>query len=180
MLGRRQFVRGVFAGAVLSAAWPARWGRAADESASLDATTLAALRDSEFVYVSPLKSNGKESRCHAEVWYSWIDGEVVMTVSTEGWKARAIENGLDRARIWVGNHGRIKGLNSFSQGFREAPHFEAKGRRVWDEALLERLLESYDSKYPEEIGRWRDRMRAGNKDRSRVLIRYAPISSTAS
>jgi hypothetical protein len=175
MLDRRDFVKGLAAGAVLGVAGPGRlW--AADPPV-LDAKTLAALESSPYVYVSPLRSDGQESRCHAEVWYAWIDGAVVMTVSTEGWKSRAIEKGLDRARIWVGDHGRRKGLNALSQAFREAPRFDARGERTWDAALLDALLARYETKYPEEIGRWRDRMRAGNADRSRVLVRYTPASS---
>ena len=48
-----------------------------------------ALRESPFVYVSPLRSDGEESACHAEVWYAWIDGAVVVTVASDRWKARA-------------------------------------------------------------------------------------------
>ena len=125
--------------------------------------------------MSPLKRDGSESRCHAEVWYAWLDGAVVMTVASERWKAGAIRRGLERARIWVGDEGRLKGLNARSQAFRKAPSFEARGALLQDAALLERLLTEYGRKYPEEIGAWRDKMRAGHADGSRVLIRYSPV-----
>ncbi|MGH0036216.1 MAG: hypothetical protein ACQGVK_14415 [Myxococcota bacterium] len=174
MLDRREFIRGLAAGAILTAAGPRRiW---AAQEPSLPDATRSALESSPYVYVSPLRSDGQESRCHAEVWYAWIDGAVVMTVSTDGWKSQAVARGLDRARIWVGDHGRLKGLNSRSTAFRKAPHFDARAERTWDPALLDELLKRYDTKYPEEIGRWRDRMRQGNSDRTRVMIRYSPVS----
>jgi hypothetical protein len=133
-----------------------------------------ALESSPYVYVSPLKRDGGESRCHAEVWFAWLDGGVVLITSSESWKARALARGLARARIWVGDHGRRKGLNAGSEAFRSAPHFEARASVKRDPALLERLLAAYDAKYPEEIGRWRERMRRGFRDGSRVLLRYEP------
>jgi len=136
-----------------------------------------ALAKSEYAYISPLVGGGKESTCHGEVWYGWIDGAVVITTGSDRWKARAIDRGLDKARIWVGDHGRWKKLVGRNEAFRQAPHFEAKGVLVPnDELLLNRLLEIFDRKYPKEIGRWRDKMRSGFLDGSRVLIRYKPIS----
>ena len=44
---------------------------------------------------------------------------------------------------------------------------------------IDRLLADYEKKYPAEIGNWRDRMRAGQRDGSRVLIRYVPEAPTA-
>jgi hypothetical protein len=178
VIDRRDFVLGLAAGALLAVAPSRRIWAAADPV--LGAATRTALEESPYVYVSPLKSDGQESRCHAEVWFAWIDGAVVMTVSTDGWKSRAVARGLDRARIWVGDYGRRKGLNSLSTAFRKAPHFDARAERLWDPALLEALLERYGTKYPEEIGSWRDRMRRGNADRSRVLMRYTPIAPEAS
>ncbi len=128
-----------------------------------------ALQSSRYVYVSPLKKDGQESRCHAEVWYAWLDGEVVMTVSSKGWKARSIGAGLERARIWVGDFGTAK-----SPAFREGPSFSARAKKLQDTALLDRLLGEYQHKYPKEIGKWSERMRAGHADGSRVLIRYRP------
>ena len=46
-----------------------------------------------------------------------------------------------------------------------------------DPALVDRLLGVYEGKYPDEIARWRDRMREGVADGSRVLILYRPGGS---
>ena len=136
-----------------------------------------ALRDSGFVYVSPLHPGGAESTCHGEVWFGWIDGRVVLITARDRWKARAVSRGWDRARIWVGDHGRWKRLLGRNEAFRQAPSFEAKGSFSDDAALLDRLLAIFDAKYPDEIDEWRERMRNGFRDGSRVLIRYAPLES---
>lgn len=138
----------------------------------------SALASSPFVYVSPLRSDGNESRCHAEVWYGWIDGSVVLITGHDRWKARAVGRGLDRARIWVGDYGRWKRLVGHDESFRKGPSFVARAEVVRDAALLDTLLAIYDEKYPEEIGAWRDRMRKGYADGSRVLIRYRPDART--
>ncbi len=142
--------------------------------AGLPTDTLEALQRSDFVYVSPLRSDGGESRCHGEVWYAWLDGAVVLTTGAERWKARALRRGLDRARLWVGNHGRWKQLFGTNEAFRRAPSFLAKASISKDRSLNERLLAVYEDKYPAEIGRWRDEMREGFADGSRALIRYRP------
>jgi hypothetical protein len=145
--------------------------------AAVPADLETALEQSPFVYVSPLKSDGKESRCHGEVWYAWIDGAVVLTSASSSWKARAAEKGL-RARIWVGDYGRVKTLGFGNEAFRKGPTFDARAGIVKDAALVERMLAVYDKKYPKEIGSWRDKMRAGNADGSRVLLRYVPEPAT--
>ena len=170
LIGRREFI-GAGIGFAL---WPLS-GTARAAAGSLPGTTRSALAASPYVYVSPLKSDGSESSCHAEVWYAWLDGAAVVTVSSEGWKARSIDRGLDRARIWVGDHGHLKGLNSGSTAFRKGPSFEARAEKLSDSALLERVLSVYDQKYPEEIEKWRTRMREGHAEGTRVLIRYRPI-----
>jgi hypothetical protein len=178
-LSRREFARRTLwttAGAVGLVSGLAVTGARPGRAEALPTETTALLDRSGFVYVSPLRSNGEESRCHAELWFGWIDGAVVVTVAADRWKARAIAGGLDRARIWVGDHGRWKSWTGrLNEAFRAAPHFDARGERVKDDALLERLLELYERKYPAEIGRWREPMRTGNADGSRVLLRYVPL-----
>ena len=170
-LDRRHFL-----GAALSVlAWPiARYGKAADATA-LAAETLALLASSPLVYVSPLKPDGAESTCHGEVWFGWIDGSVIINTSATTWKSRSLAKNLDRARIWVGDHGRWKGKLTENEAFRAAPHFNARVTRETDTAILDRLLVIYAEKYPAEIDRWRDKMRDGFADGSRLLLRYTPV-----
>lgn len=165
MITRRAFLGGC-AAALLS---PLALARASERE--------EALATSPLVYVSPLRSDGSESTCHGEVWFGWLDGSVLVLTGSERWKARALDRGLDRARIWVGDYGRWKKLLGRNEAFRQAPSFEARAETVRKAPeLVERLLEIYDEKYPEEIGRWRERMRAGYADGSRVLIRYTPLT----
>lgn len=136
---------------------------------------LTLLEESPYVYISPLLSNGKESSCHAELWFGWIDDSVIVTVAKERWKATALTRGLAGARIWVGDHGRWKTmLGGRNEEFRTAPNFVAKAERVDDPEMIERLLVVYAKKYPNEIDAWRDKMRSGTADGSRILIRYRP------
>lgn len=178
---RRSFLTSVAAGVACSIGLPGLL-RAASHAASaltLPKATRELLTSSPYVYISPLKMDGEESRCHGEVWYAWIDGAVVVTVASDRWKARALKRGLHGARIWVGDHGRWKGVLTSNEAFREAPSFGAQAEIVTDEQVLEQLLAVYDQKYPKEIGRWRDRMRSGYHDGSRVLIRYVPQKASA-
>ena len=181
-LDRRRFL----AAAAGAAAWlwipRASAQPVADESAApsvLSPEMLELLADSEFVYISPLRADGQESTCHGEVWYGWIDGGVVINTRPGAWKARALrERGLDRARVWVGNHGRWKtGFigSGRNEAFRAAPHFDARATLVTDRAVLDRLLALYETKYAGEFDRWRDDMRDGFVRGDRLLIRYEPV-----
>jgi len=171
LIDRRSFI-GASLGLLL---WP-RAGAAREETPSpLSPEVLRALSESPYVYVSPLRSDGGESRCHGEVWFAWIDGSVVLNTGADRWKARSLRRGLDRARIWVGDFGRWKGLLGENEDFRRGPSFEARAEFVDEVRVLDRLLAQYERKYPAEIGKWSDRMRDGFADGSRVLIRYRPL-----
>jgi hypothetical protein len=170
LIGRREFL--------VAGASVALWPLIARAKQGPAATTLPAdlLEKSRFVYISPLRSDGSESTCHGEVWYAWLDGAVVINTAPATWKGRALAAGLYRARVWVGDHGRWKKLMGHSEEFRAAPRFDARVDSVKDdEALLERLLEVYARKYPDEIDKWREKMRSGYLDGSRLLLRYTPV-----
>ena len=141
----------------------------------LPAATVALLEKSGFVYVSPLRKNGEESRCHGEVWYGWDEGSVALITARTTWKGRALERGLDRARVWVGDHGRWKGLVFENEDFRRAPSFEARATIDRDPALLERLMALYAVKYPAEFSDWEPAMRGGFASGERIIIRYSPL-----
>ena len=165
---RRELI-GLGVAALAALAWP----RSSRAALAPDLTGL--LERSGFVYVSPLKSDGGESSCHGEVWYGWLDAEVVLITARTSWKARALERGLERARIWVGDHGRVGRVLGSGDAFRQGPSFEARAQKSGDAALLERLLATYRRKYPNEIGSWESRMRSGFESRERILVRYTPV-----
>jgi hypothetical protein len=171
---RRRFLRRAGVGALGTAI--GLYGRTPYALAATAANSrpdVQLLEASPFVYVSPIQTNGKESTCHAELWYAWLDDSIIVTVAADRWKATALDKGLDRARIWVGDHGRWKTFfGGRNEKFREAPNFLADAERVDDPKTIDRLIAVYDEKYPEEIAQWRSAMISGSADGSRILIRY--------
>ena len=139
-----------------------------------DAGLRTALDASPYVYICPLHPDGQESRCHGEVWFFHDQGDVVIATGSDRWKTRALRKGWEQARIWVGDHGRVK---SDADGFRKAASFRARARLEPDRAAFDRLLAAFGKKYPEEWDKWEPRFREGYADAKRVLIRYQPIAS---
>ena len=130
MIDRRTLLEALL-GLLLAPAALAR-AQSSPERAAVDPALGRALAESPYVYVSPLRSNGEESRCHGEVWYGWVDGSVVMITAAKSWKARSLARGLTRARIWVGDYGRVQKLIGSNQAFRAGPSFLARAERVRD------------------------------------------------
>ncbi len=133
------------------------------------------LKTSEFVYVSPLLRDGRESTCHGEVWYGWDEGSVALITARTTWKGRAYSRGLHQARVWVGDHGRWKGFFSNNEDFRKAPTFDTRVHEDNDPKLLERLMKTYAAKYPAEFSDWEGPMRTGFASGERVILRYTPL-----
>lgn len=175
-LTRRLFLTRLGVGAVgLAWALPGRPRPVIAKQPEATSLPIALLEQSPFIYVSPLLRDGEESRCHAELWFAWIDDSIIVTVAKDRWKATALARGLNGAHIWVGDHGRWKTmLGGRNEDFRGAPNFIATGEQVDDPKMIDRLLTVYANKYPDEIAKWSDRMRSGNADGSRILIRYRP------
>ncbi len=130
------------------------------------------LGSSPLVYVSPLRADGSESRCHGEVWF-FRDGEdVVLATGKDTWKARALRKGFDRARIWVGDFG---AYSAAKDKVAAAPRFDARAEWDFDRAVFTRLLEAYARKYPGAWSNWKPRFESGFQNGSRIMIRYKPI-----
>jgi hypothetical protein len=139
---------------------------AAEPSFALPRATADALAKSPLVHVSPLLASGKQSSCHAEVWYFWDKDAVVIGTATDRWKTKAVKSGRDKARIWVGEYGS------------SAPSFTAKATIDSDPATFARLLAAYATRYPDEWeSKWKARFESSYKDGSRSVIRYTPISA---
>jgi hypothetical protein len=167
---RRELLRGALAVGV-GALLPGRVGAAEFE---LPEATAASLGSSGLVYISPLLGDGRESRCHGEVWFLYDGGGVLIATAGEGWKARSLARGRDRARLWVGDLGPIARARP---QLAKAPSFVARARLESDPAAFQRLLEGFARKYAREWGRWEARFRDEYNAGERVLIRYAPISA---
>jgi hypothetical protein len=152
---------------------PAR-GLRADEPFKIPRATAEELEKSPLVYVSPLRADGAESRCHGEVWYFVDAGDVVIATGPERWKARALKLGRERARLWVGDFGRASGADG---PFRKGPTFTARASLEAEAATFERLLKAFGAKYPDEWAKWEPRFRKERAEGKRVLIRYSPVAA---
>jgi hypothetical protein len=144
------------------------------EAGALSAAARGALGTSPLVYVTPLQRDGGESRCHAEVWFA-ADGDSALVVTASGaWRARAIEKGLHRARLWVGDHG-VWDPSLKTRAFEAAPSFLAEATLEKAQAAHDHALTLFGSKYTREWGSWGPRFKNGLADGSRVLIRYRAL-----
>ena len=139
-------------------------------AADAKATPSDKLETSQLVYITPIKSNGDESRCKAEIWFSHHKGDVFVVTPPETWRARAVGKGLTKARLWVGEFG----VWTQSDGaFREAPEFMATASIESESEVQALVLSTMGEKYAETgWGRWGQRFRDGLADGSRVMIRY--------
>jgi len=173
VVSRRGFMRGAvtLSGVVLL---PASLARSRDAEFRASKTAPAAIETSKLIYITPIKSDGKESSCHAEVWFYADDEGLFVVTKEERWRFQAVKRGLDRARIWVGDYGVWKSSHG---AFRSAPTFLARGEHVSNDAgAVERTLKAMAAKYAnEDWSTYGPRFKQGLADGSRVLLRYSPI-----
>ena len=162
MLTRRAFVGGA-AGSLLLAAAP---------RAAFAQLPAEALEESDLVYLTPLGVDGSESRCQAEVWFVYDGAALFVVTAKDAWRARAVRQGRDRARVWVGDLGNWKRTDG---AYRDLPMLEARGELVGDAATQAAVLELFADKYPISWFRWGPRFRNGLADGSRVMLRYRPL-----
>lgn len=136
---------------------------------SASASVLPAAADtSQLIYITPIKSDGTESRCQAEVWFMRQDDSLYVVTATDAWRARAVKAGLGQARIWLGD----VGVWSRNEEYRDLPSVMGQASLVSDPGLHTALLKKFGGKYPEEWGTWGPRFQEGLTEGSRVLIRY--------
>jgi hypothetical protein len=154
---------------------PANLARSRDTEFRVSKAAQSAIETSKLIYITPVKSDGKESACHAEVWFYADGADLLVVTKQELWRSQAIERGLDRARIWVGDHGVWKSSNS---AFRKAPSFLAQAEHISSDAeAVGRTLKAMGTKYAGEgWGTYGPRFKTGLADGSRVLLRYRPIA----
>ena len=130
----------------------------------------AALASSRLVYVTPLKGDGEESRCKAEVWFAHDGGSVFVVTMAAAWRVQAIARGLPRARLWVGDYGVWHDADG---AFRQAPELMATAELVTAADVQARVLQAMGGKYADDgWGTWGPRFRTGLADGTRAMIRY--------
>ena len=161
MTTRRTFI----GSASLALAWPVlsrvAWAQDAETG----------LATSGLIYVTPLKSDGAESRCKAEIWFAYHDGACFVVTPPDAWRARAVAQGLNRARLWVGEFGI---WTRADDAFRQAPELMATASLETDAGVHAAVLDIMGGKYAEDgWRRYGPQFRAGLQDGARVMIRYA-------
>ena len=135
------------------------------------ATPADKLETSQLIYITPIKSNGEESRCKAEIWFGRHEGDVFVVTPSEAWRAEAVRKGLTRARLWVGEFGVWTQADG---AFRKAPEFMATASIESEAEVQAQVLATMGEKYSDTgWGRWGQRFKDGLADGSRVMIRYA-------
>lgn len=133
-------------------------------------STKEALSTSRLIYLTPIKSDGNESKCKGEVWFSF-DGESHVHVVTQynAWRANAIRQGLTSARVWIGEFGY---WTDAGDTYRSAPELMLEGAIEDDPIAQDKVLATMGGKYSDEWGVWGPRFREGLRDDSRVMLRY--------
>lgn len=132
-----------------------------------------AMAESDLIYLTPLKSDGSESRCQAEVWFASYDADLYVVTSSQAWRAQAVTQGLTRTRVWVGD----VGVWSDSGGrYRALPRVEAQASIVVEAGVHDAVLDVMGDKYRASWLVWGPRFRNGLADGSRVMLRYRPTA----
>ena len=134
------------------------------------AAAAPALQSSKLVYLTPLKSDGSESRCKAEIWFGYYAGDVFVVTPPTAWRAEAVAKGLTRARMWVGEFGV---WTRADDAFREAPEHMASATLEQDAEVQAAVLAGMGEKYADDgWSRWGPQFKSGLADGGRVMIRY--------
>ena len=128
---------------------------------------------SPLIYLTPIQSNGAESRCQAEIWFASVGGAMYVVTAADAWRAEAIRQGLTGARIWVGDVGSWHGADG---KWKALPSLSATASIETDAAVQGQVLEAMGGKYSDEWGTWGPRFRNGLADGSRVMLKYAPTA----
>ena len=134
-----------------------------------ESDALTALKTSPLIYLSPIVSNGQQSRCHAEVWFMYLKGEIFVVTWSEKWKAEAMRRGFRRAKIWVGDFGPWKSANV---RYLSAPSLNIEGQFETDSSVQEPLLLEFAHKYKNEWRFWDQKVRDGLANGDWVMLRY--------
>jgi hypothetical protein len=129
------------------------------------------LSTSKLIYLTPIKSDGEESKCKAEIWFAFHKGEIFVVTPKDAWRAEAVRKDLTDTRIWVGEFGNWR---RSKEAFRDAPELMATGSIVEDKEIHSTVLKTMGEKYSDEWASWGPRFKSALEDGSRVMIKYKP------
>lgn len=164
MLNRREILQFSAMGIGLSAL-PSTYG------ASISQDIGAKLQSSDLIYLTPIKTNGKESRCQSEIWYVWDGLDIYVCTKSKSWRATASRLGLEHTRIWVGDLGVWTKAD-----YKKLPRISAVSSIISDTKAHDKALEMFGDKYPVGWLRWGSVFKKELANGERSLIRYRPVS----
>ncbi len=136
------------------------------------ADAVKGIAESPLIYITPLKADGSESSCQAEVWFQQHDGAMYVVTSSKAWRAVAVAKGMKKARVWVGDVGPWQNADG---KYKALPVIMTDGAIVRDKAVQDAVLEKMGGKYSAEWSTWGPRFRDGLADGSRMMLRYSVI-----
>jgi hypothetical protein len=128
---------------------------------------------SDLIYLSPQTSAGNNSRCQAEVWFVELNYDLYIVTRSNAWRARAIDTGLTKTRVWVGDEGEWQASDG---AYLKLPEFMAEGAQITDAQEQARALDEMGDKYRLSWLLWGPRFKNGIADGSRVMLRYRPTA----
>jgi hypothetical protein len=131
------------------------------------------LKNSDLVYLTTIKSNGQESKCQAEIWFVYDGAHIYVCTDTDGWRAQALDLGLNMTRVWVGDLGRWQRTKG---KYKELPSLMAKCSIESDETEHKRVLDLFSDKYDLSWLAWGPRFRKGLANGSRTMLKYQPVT----
>ena len=144
----------------------------AQEAESNDDTTETEfpeeLETSKLIYLTPIKSDGEESKCQGEVWFVYMDSNIYVTTDTDAWRAEAIRKELTEARIWIGEYGQ---WSRAKEKYKEAPELMIEGEIFEDKEKFPEILEAFNEKYPGE-GPYPRVFKEEIDEGKRVILKY--------
>jgi hypothetical protein len=132
---------------------------AGNGAAALSDSLQHDLATSKYVYIASTRKGGQLGK-PAEIWFLYHDGAVYVGTPPTSWRAKRIKAGRPQAKIWVGKP--------------DGPSFLATGAIVNDPKVVDVMLQTYATKYPDGWKTHEEKFRSGFKDGSRVLIKYTP------
>ncbi|HJN49604.1 MAG: hypothetical protein QF828_10905 [Pseudomonadales bacterium] len=140
--------------------------------AAAQPTLQQSIDESDLIYITPIRSDGQESSCQAELWFVPDGKDLYVVTEASTWRAKAVTKGLSRARIWVGDLGNWRNSNG---KYKTLPQMEASASGTISPDTKEKILKGYGKKYPVSWLVYESRFRNGLADGSRVMLRYRPM-----
>ena len=162
MISRRNLIA-VTGGTLLVSTLPGRI-LAADTS-----PLQQAISTSDLIYLTPIRTDGSESSCQAEVWFVAQGQDLYVVSSTASWRIKAVKQGLNKARIWVGDLGQWRGTDG---KYKSLPGFDGMGAEVTETTKQQQILDLFGAKYPVSWLVYGPRFKDGLADGSRTMVRF--------